>query len=129
MEGARGDANLRSFMNWSDLERGGSTARILEHWRKLGGFRRAHPAVGAGTHRTLQAEPFIFSRTLEADGRVDRVLVAMDQGAGSKTIPVFGVFLDGVELIDAYSGEMGTVTDGEISLVTPSGLVLLGERR
>ena len=36
---------------------GDSTTRgILEHWRKLGEFRRAHPAVGAGVHRTLQAQ-------------------------------------------------------------------------
>jgi alpha-amylase len=129
VEGAEGDANLRSPMNWQDLERGGSTAEILEHWQKLGQFRRAHPAVGAGEHRRLQAEPYIFSRTLETDELIDRVLVAMDQVEGSKTIPVFGVFPDGTELLDAYSGATGTVTNGEISLVTESGLVLLGKRR
>ncbi|MGD8867618.1 MAG: alpha-amylase family glycosyl hydrolase [Gemmatimonadales bacterium] len=127
--GARGDANLRSFMNWQDLTSGGSTAEILAHWQKLGRFRQAHPAVGAGEHRRLQAEPYIFSRTLENDDLSDRVLVAMDQGIGAKTIPVFDVFPDGVELLDAYSGRTGTVRDGEISLVTESGLVLLGERR
>jgi alpha-amylase len=84
--------------------------------------------VGAGAHHRLQAEPYIFSRTLEADGLSDRVLVAMDQGEGPKTIPVFGVFPDGTELIDAYSGQTATVTDGAISLVTESGLVLLSER-
>ncbi|MHC4506683.1 MAG: alpha-amylase family glycosyl hydrolase [Planctomycetota bacterium] len=129
VEGAAGDANLRSFMNWSDLERGGATAAILEHWRKLGRFRQAHPAVGAGAHRRLQAEPYIFSRTLETDGLVDRVLVAMDQGEGAKTIPVFGAFPDGAELVDAYSGATGTVTNREIALMTGSGLVLLSERR
>ena len=129
VEGAEGDANLRSPMNWQDLERGGSTAKILEHWQKLGQFRRAHPAVGAGEHRRLQAEPYIFSRTLETDELIDRVLVAMDQGEGSKTIPVFGTFPDGTELLDAYSGATGTVTNGEISLVTESGLVLLSKRR
>jgi alpha-amylase len=126
--GAKGDANLRSFMNWGDLERGGATAEILEHWRKLGRFRRSHPAVGAGEHRTLQAKPFIFSRTLETAGISDRVLVALDQGEGAKTIPVFGVFRDGTELVDAYSGTRGTVRDGKLSLTTAFGLVLLGER-
>jgi alpha-amylase len=129
VEGAEGDANLRSVMNWEDLEGAGSTAEILEHWQKLGQFRRTHPAVGAGQHRRLRAEPYIFSRTLETDGLFDRVLVAMDQGEGSKTIPVFEVFPDGTEMVDAYSGETGRVTNGEISLVTESGLVLLGERR
>jgi alpha-amylase len=129
VEGAEGDANLRSVMNWQDLELGGSTKETLEHWRKLGQFRRDHPSVGAGQHRLLQAEPYIFSRTLETEGLSDRVLVAMAQGEGSKTIPVFGAFPDGTELTDAYSGETGTVRNGKISLVTASGLVLLSERR
>jgi alpha-amylase len=127
--GAQGDANLRSFMNWEDLERGGATAEVLEHWRKLGRFRRAHPAVGAGVHRLLQERPYIFSRTLEVDGRSDRVLVAMDQGTGTKVIPVFGVFPDGTELLDGYSGERATVTNGQVSLATGFDLVLLSERR
>ncbi|HEX7336309.1 MAG TPA: alpha-amylase family glycosyl hydrolase, partial [Gemmatimonadales bacterium] len=122
---AEGDANLRSFMNWGDLER---RADVLEHWRKLGRFRRDHPAVGAGVHRTLQAKPYIFSRTLESDGRVDRVLVAMDQAAGEKRIPVLETFPEGAELVDAYSGVTGTVRDGAISLTTRSGLVLLAEQ-
>jgi alpha-amylase len=124
--GAEGDANLRSFMNWGDLEGGSATAGVLQHWRKLGRFRRAHPAVGAGVHRTLQAKPYIFSRSLETGGRVDRVLVAMDQGEGAKTIPVFGVFPDGAGVADAYSGVSGTVRNGAVSLTTGSGLVLLG---
>ncbi len=126
VQGAEGDANLRSSMNWGDLER---RAEILQHWRKLGRFRGTHPAVGAGVHRTLQAKPYIFSRALESGSRPDRVLVAMDQGEGAKTIPVFGVFPDGTELVDAYSGVVGTVRNGAVSLTTESGLVLLAELR
>ena len=127
--GAQGDANLRSFMNWGDLERGGATAEVLRHWRTLGRFRRGHPAVGAGVHRTLQATPYIFSRTLETGKRVDRVLVAMGQGDGAKAVPVFGVFAEGTELVDGYSGVTSMVKDGKISITTGSGLVLLTERR
>ncbi len=122
--GAEGDANLRSFMNWEDLER---RSEVLRHWRKLGRFRRLHPAVGAGVHRTLQAKPYIFSRVLESEGVADRVLVAMDQRAGTKTIPVFGVFAGGTELLDAYSGTKATVRDGAVTLTTASDLVLLAE--
>jgi alpha-amylase len=129
IEGAEGDANLRSFMNWADLDRGAVTAAILEHWRKLGRFRRAHPSLGAGEHRRLQAEPYIFSRTLAMDTVVDRVLVAIDLGEGAKTVPVFDVFADGTELVDGYSGQTGIVANGAVSLVTGSGLVLLSERR
>jgi len=127
--GASGDANLRSFMNWGDLERGGRTAEILSHWRKLARFRQAHPAVGAGVHRRLQAQPYIFSRTLDLAGRLDRVLVALDQGPGAKSIPVFGVFADGTDLVDAYSGASGTVRQGRLSLNTPFGLLLLSTSR
>ena len=127
IEGARGDANLRSFMNWGDLARGGATAEVLEHWRKLGRFRHAHPAVGAGQHHLLQEDPYIFSRTLEMGEVSDRVLVALGQVPGAKTIPVFGVFSDGTQLQDAYSGVTGTVANGEIALTTDFGIVLLSE--
>jgi alpha-amylase len=122
---SEGDANLRSFMNWDDLERGGRAGEVLRHWRTLGRFRRQHPAVGAGAHRTLQRTPLVFSRTLGIGEAADRVLVAMDQGDGEKTIPVFELFPEGTELVDAYSGARGTVREGRVSLRTPSGLVLL----
>jgi alpha-amylase len=129
VEGAEGDANLRSFMNWQDLERGSYTVEILEHWQKLGQFRSAHPAVGAGEHRRLQEDPYIFSRTLETETLSDRVLVAMGQGEGAKTVPVFEVFPEGTVLVDAYSGETGTVMNGEMTLETDYELVLLSEGR
>jgi alpha-amylase len=128
VEGAEGDAHLRSSMNWEALDDSAGAA-VLRHWRKLGQFRRAHPAVGAGVHRRLQAQPYVFSRTLETDGGVDRVVVAMDQPRGAKTIPVSGVFPDGAEVRDAYSGTSATVTNGVVSLVTDFDLVLLGAAR
>jgi hypothetical protein len=53
----------------------------------------------------------------------------MDHVEGTKTIPAFGVFPDGAELVDAYSGETGTVTNGEISFEAGFDLVLLSERQ
>ena len=126
--GARGDANLRSNMFWQALERGAYTGEILEHWQKLGRFRHDHPAVGAGEHQRLRVQPYVFSRTLEKDGVViDRVILAMDLEAGPKTIFVYGLFPDGTELRDAYSGKAAVVTDGEITLDTDYDLVLLSE--
>lgn len=128
VEGAQGDANLRSFMNWADLE-SAPTADLLRHWRTLGRFRREHPAIGAGEHRVLQAEPYVFARTLSTGGVTDRVVIAMDLAPGTATVPVGDVFAEGTALVDAYSGETATVRAGEVSITTPSGLVLLGERR
>lgn len=125
--GAQGDANLRSPMNWADLERGGRAAEVLAYWRKLGRFRRAHPAVGAGAHRTLQAEPYVFSRVLEAGGPRDRVVVALRQPGGAKAIPVGGTWPDGTVLVDAWSGVRGTVRAGVVTITAPAGPVLLAE--
>ncbi len=55
---AEGDAKLRSFMNWGELagnaERNGyHVADVRRHWSRLGLFRQAHPAIGAGAHQKL----------------------------------------------------------------------------
>lgn len=130
--GAVGDANLRSFMNWEDVARntrvdGYHTREILDHWRKLGRFRRAHPAVGAGRHERLQQQPFVFSRTLEVEGYADRVLVLLDGEPGAKTLPVFRLFEDGTELLDYYSGKRVRVEGEQVMVDSPHGIVLLGE--
>ncbi|HTR21497.1 MAG TPA: alpha-amylase family glycosyl hydrolase [Gemmatimonadales bacterium] len=125
--GAAADANLRGKMNWSDVELGPGIREILRHWRRLGQFRRAHPAIGAGDHRQIQASPYVFSRTLQLNGRSDRVVVGLDQGNGAKTIPVADVFADGTELVDSYSGVRGTVRHGTVTLTTRYGTVLLSE--
>ena len=83
------------------------------------------PRSGQGSTAPSRRSPYVFSRTLEAEGTSDRVLVAMDQGEGEKTIPVFGLFPDGTGLVDAYSGATATVTEGSVTLTTGSDLVLL----
>ncbi|MFP5391303.1 MAG: alpha-amylase family glycosyl hydrolase [Gammaproteobacteria bacterium] len=54
IEGATGDANLRSFMNWDELanntqREGYRIGDVRRHWALLGQFRHAHPAVGAAS--------------------------------------------------------------------------------
>jgi alpha-amylase len=128
IEGAEGDANLRSNMPWESLNRP-ATVQLLTHWRLLGRFRREHPAVGAGVHKTLQPAPLIFSRTLEGDGRSDRVLVALDQKAGTRMVPVFGLFPEGARVRDGYSGSVGTVTGDYVRLSGGGSTILLAEDR
>ncbi|MFC6633215.1 alpha-amylase family glycosyl hydrolase [Microbulbifer taiwanensis] len=118
---AEGDAQLRSPMNWSDLEKG-ETRALLAHWQKLGQFRRAHPAVGAGVHRKLQDKPYTFARTLDDD---ERVLVAIGTGTGEKSLSVHGLFTDGTLLKDHYSGTVARVADGAVSFDTAFDLLLL----
>jgi alpha-amylase len=53
----------------SDMNFGSIDASILQHWQKLGTFRRDHAAVGAGVHQKLTspAGTYAFSRKLGDD--------------------------------------------------------------
>ena len=120
VEGANGDANLRSFMNWADLEQA-SYQELLAHWQKLGQFRKKHLAIGAGEHKQLQAEPYLFKRTLEAD----QVLVGLDLEKGAKEITVFDLFKDGDQVKDFYSGAVAKVENGKVRIDSPYDIVLI----
>jgi alpha-amylase len=124
IQGTQGDANLRSTMNWGDLSNE-VTRAVLEHWRKLGQFRKLHPAIGDGVHQRLQEHPYVFSRTLGKD----RVVIALNQPAGAKVIPLSGAWADGTEVVDFYSGTRGRVVNGSITIITPYTLALLSEPR
>ena len=129
--GANGDANLRSKMNWEELEsnlsrNGYSVSSVLEHAQKLGQFRRAHPAVGAGVHRMITSSPYVFSRTMERGVFSDRVVVALDLEPGLQEIEVGDLFRDGTLLLDYYSGTEAVVKNGVVKLRTMHTIALLG---
>jgi alpha-amylase len=133
IEGAEGDANLRSFMNWDQLKNNTrvglfGVAEVREHWARLGRFRHAHPAVGAGVHQILQASPYVFKRTYEKNGVTDRVVVALDLPQDSTVaIPVAGVFMDGQTVRDWYTGKSAVVAKGKVQfeLRAPVALIAL----
>jgi alpha-amylase len=130
--GAEGDANLRSFMNWGDLEEnaelnGVKIQQVLEHYQKLGQFRQKHPAVGAGTHQLLSMDPYIFSRSYAHGEKMDVVVVGLDLPRGMKTIPVEGIFENGTKLTDNYSGESVIVKNGVVEVESDESIVLLGK--
>jgi alpha-amylase len=131
VQGAEGDANLRSFMNWDELQAGAriGTLRVTEvrdHWARLGRFRHAHPAVGAGVHRMLAASPYTFARTFEKDGVADRVVVALDlPRARSVAIPVAGMFGDGQRVRNAYTGEQAVVAGGKVRFAGRAPVALI----
>jgi len=128
IEGASGDANLRSMMNWdemqSDTTRGGhKILDILDHWQKLGRFRGNHPAVGVGKHTMISENPYIFTRTLDAD----QVIVGINMPEEKKIFNVGNLFKDNTQLVDYYSGADAMVSEGKIELYTPYDIVLLGK--
>ncbi len=125
VEGTDGDATLRSNMNWNAIDHDVNTQKILAHWQKLGQFRNAHPAVGAGVHQMIQKAPYTFSRRYEGLNFSDVVIVAMDLPLGKKVITVKDVFEDGTLLVDAYSNQEVTVVDGQVQLRSEFDIVLL----
>jgi len=56
IEGTKGDATLRSNMNWDSITTE-ETKALLSHWQKLGTFRKNHPSIGAGKHKMISESP------------------------------------------------------------------------
>jgi alpha-amylase len=131
IEGATGDANLRSFMNWDQLKNNTrvgllGVAEVREHWARLGRFRHAHPAVGAGVHQMINASPYTFKRTYEKNGVSDRVVVALGLPQDRAVpISVAGVFSDGQTVRDWYTGKNAVVSGGKVQFALPAPVALI----
>jgi alpha-amylase len=119
------------MMNWEEIEsdvvrNGFPVSKVMEHAGKLGSFRRAHPALGAGIHRMISSSPYVFSRTLVRDDFEDRIIVGLDLETGTKTIGVDTMFVEGEWVCDYYSGEMARVHHGSVTVTSDDSIVLLG---
>jgi alpha-amylase len=118
--GSDSTQGTRSFMNWDSVDE-----EVLSHFQKLGTFRNRNISVGAGIHETLSKEPFIFTRTYDKNGLLNRVLVYEGPG-GEVEIDLQGAFPDGTVLRDAYANILYEVKDGKVKLqVDEMGLSLL----
>lgn len=122
---SEGDATLRSFMNWNEIDSLPETKKILKHWQKLGQFRANHPAIGAGKHQILSKSPYVFERTYEKDEFKDKVVVGLNLPKGKKTLSVKGFFGDGTKLYDTYSETTVTVKNGSINLDNDFDIALI----
>lgn len=121
IEGAVGDATLRSFMNW-DATQNSATQKILSHWQKLGQFRAKHMAVGAGKHQLISKENgIVFSRVRKDD----KIIVGINLQKGEKSIEVSSIFKNGEQIKDCYSNQVVEVKDGKVSVNSDFNIVLL----
>ena len=121
IEGAVGDATLRSFMNW-DATQNSTTQKILSHWQKLGQFRVNHMAVGAGKHQLISKENgIVFSRVRKDD----KIIVGINLQKGEKSIEVSSIFKNGEQIKDCYSNQVVEVKDGKVSVNSDFNIVLL----
>jgi alpha-amylase len=127
--GTEGGAPRRSFMNWDELEKDHEKQKVLEHWQKLGQFRRNHPCIGAGVHHQITASPYVFSRGFVKGDYLDRAIIGLDMPTGRKIITVSSVFKDGTKLRDAYSGKEMTVDKGRVIFESDFAFVLLEQNK
>ncbi|HSP82554.1 MAG TPA: alpha-amylase family glycosyl hydrolase, partial [Gillisia sp.] len=125
VEGTVGDATLRSFMNWDDVASNEKTNEIMNHWQKLGKFRAAHPAVGAGDHEMISLQPYYFSRTFTSAGFSDSVIIGIDLAPGKKVVDVSSTFKNGATIRDTYSGKSAEVKDGKVEIDSEFEILLL----
>jgi alpha-amylase len=123
IEGTQGDATLRSFMNWEAIDNNKKTQELLQHFQKLGQFRRKHLAVGMGNHQKIADAPYAFSRIYNND----KIIVVLDAKSKEKTINVSSIFADGTVLKDAYSNTKTIVKNGKVSIISDFEIVLLEE--
>jgi alpha-amylase len=120
-------------MNWSQLKNNThvglyGAAEVRDHWARLGRFRHAHPAVGAGVHQMLAASPYTFKRTYEKGGVTDRVVVALGLPQDrSVPISVAGVFSDGQTVHDWYTGKTAVVAGGKVQFGMPAPVALIAQ--
>ena len=123
--GADGDANLRSTMNWNDVENNSATQKLAKHYQKLGKFRASHPAVGAGVHQMISNQPYYFSRIVTKGQFTDKVIIGLDVKEELKEVNVAGVFAEGTQLRDFYSGASMPVINGKVYFSSNSPIILL----
>lgn len=122
IEGAVGDATLRSLMNWNDIKDDNKTKEILNHWQKLGQFRANHMAVGAGKHQLISDENgVVFSRVRNKD----KIVIGINLQKGNKQIEVSSIFENGMKLNDFYSNQSIEVKDGKVIVNSEFDIVLL----
>ena len=125
IEGTVGDATLRSFMNWNDINNNQETKNILNYWQKLGQFRANHMAVGAGKHELISEENgLVFSRVRNND----KVVIGLDLPKGNKEITVSSIFKDGEKVNDFYSNQTVEVKDGKVRFSSKDTVVLLEKK-
>ena len=115
IEGTQGDATLRSSIDWNSTTKP-DTKAVLQHWQKLGQFRAKHPAIGAGQHQMISANPYVFSRGYSHNDLKDHVIIGLDLNEGKKEIVLDSAFAKAKYLHDHYSNQKVTVADGKVSI-------------
>ncbi|OHD41208.1 MAG: hypothetical protein A2015_16985 [Spirochaetes bacterium GWF1_31_7] len=98
--------------------------QVLNHWKKMTQFRKKHKAIGMGNHVQLSlTAPYRFARFKDADK-----VVCVIGASNSTVVDVKGIWANGTELTDFYTGTKATVTDNKVTFTAhANGVVLIEE--
>ncbi len=120
------DHNLRSDMNFNVS---GNVKKAVEHWGKVGNFRKNHVAVGAGSHKNLSATSgTAFQRKYDKGGVKDSVACVIAANANTNvTITLGDTFKDGTVVRNFYDGKTATVSGGKVSFNSGANGTILVE--
>jgi alpha-amylase len=121
-DGAVGDANLRTMMNWDSIDQD-----VLAHWQKLGRFRRDHAAVGAGQVYSLEIKGpgSLTARFYDQDSQKDDVIIGAGLPDGNLMVDVSKVFKNQKQLRNSYTNEVNAVKNGKVEVNVVNGVILL----
>lgn len=97
------DQAFHSDMNWNKIN-----GKQLAHFQKLGNIRRSNPVIGAGRQRTLDVHTCIRYNDQ------DTVLIKLKPYDG-EAITTKGIFRDGTQVIELYTGQISKVNKGMVS--------------
>ncbi len=132
------DHENRGFMNWDWIEDNtAASAEYLEHWQKVGTFRNSHIAVGAGSHKALNStadnegskDGVAFARIYDKNDVYDKIVCVIDAEQNwDITIDVTGIFPNGTELMNTYTGKTATVENGKVTFYSGDNGTLLIEQ-
>lgn len=117
-----GDQPTRSFMNWNSIDQ-----NVLNHWKKIGQFRKNHPSVGAGSHFKISDSPYTFKRSLSTPETQDEIIAVLG-ASGNVTVNVSSIpsWTNGTLLRNAYDGQTALVINGHVTFnAGPHGVILI----
>ena len=104
-----GDMYTRGNMNWNGgltgaASNGTTNDSLVEHWGKLGKFRKFNPAVGAGKGSATK-------RTYNGPAGDSKIAI----GVSGSSVDVSGLWDNGTTVYNWYDGTSAQVSGGSVS--------------
>lgn len=97
------DQAFRSDMDWNDID-----TATFEHFNCLGKIRRGNPVIGTGKQRTID------THTCVRYNATDTIVINVAP-IENRNINLGGMIADDTQVVELYTGQTATVTNGTVS--------------